>query len=460
MIHFRENKDRFIDKNTLLTDEQKALVKDFFTEHPEQEGKIKNWNYNIPYETFEQVIVNLYNKNTPKKGLSSLREGIDYDILGRDENYTYYAIYTFGASVAFASNNVGKPFWSKVPSWYEIDNVRKDYPIKDLQNTDIYGGAKWCISMNHTDKYWVQYHNADKVFFIFAISNDEDVLDIYSKLAITLYRGTNIIYNIYTPYDNTLSESSDTYSELKDKVNSIVGKFDFRKVQAKDYIGELKGILVPYIKTEREKLNITSNTLPIVFNQVAVNKSPSADLDKFLTEKHVTKSMLKNDFESVKKICIKGVRDFYKELKDRWTEYFHSEMEAFLYLLTEGCYIKDFVKEKDTVIKVLFSFWLEMDIAKEDYTGCIPDFYNYLNKNAEANNYDALMAIRNYLDEKYPTDSEYESFVKRVFNLTKTLLQKNDMAACYGMWNLISVFYDKTTFLTDTFYFKKNLENI
>lgn len=236
MKRFKEDvsqKFRFIDRNPNLDEWEMNLIKEFFTAHPEQANFIKNWNNNIPYETFSNIMDNYYNNNTPKDGIDTLSRGWDYDYIGEDGRYDYYAIHHYEASVVFASNNVGKEVWSDVPNWYNIDNVRNDYPYNYEKSyaevTPLFGGAKWCISMNHTDKFWNDYTNSQDLYFIFAIEKkDYYNNDCYeNKLAISIHKYSfprEDSIKVYDAADDDIDVDSDIMDfllENKEKIASI-----------------------------------------------------------------------------------------------------------------------------------------------------------------------------------------------------------------------------------------------
>ena len=227
-IKLFENKDRFIDKNEVLTDKEKEFYKKFFKEHPEQEGKIKNWNFKITKEDFDKVIYD-YDNNSgklPKDILDNLKEGEDYNYFGELDGYKMYFIYTHKASVAFASNNIGPHVWSPLPSWYEKDNARNDY-IYDRSNK-VYSGAKWCTAMNHDDYYFKRYIFDYGICYIYCIATDDSIkgyspFENETKLAITVYFDGKI-KAMYDAFD--LNFENDTFkSKLEDYIQTHFDDF-------------------------------------------------------------------------------------------------------------------------------------------------------------------------------------------------------------------------------------------
>lgn len=166
-------------KNTRkLNEDEQNIIRVFFSRFPE-EGKKVNWaDYEgYTYEDFIEIMLP-YQKDylLPQEKLKDLKEGEDYIFLGTDDWYNYYFVKTFKASYTLASNNVPPKTWSyPLPHWYGEHNWINDYPRKEMETNvrsgSFYGGAKWCISMHHTDKYWNDYtKNYD---FIFALEKDK-----------------------------------------------------------------------------------------------------------------------------------------------------------------------------------------------------------------------------------------------------------------------------------------------
>lgn len=198
----RESKDSLINKIASLTDEQKKIVKEFFNTHNDYENKI-DWNRvkstknPLTWKDFEELIDDEESKLLPKEGLSDLTEGVDYEDLPWDKGKAY-AIYNHRASVAIASNNTEPKTWSELPSWYQKGNVTKDYPLD--RNTGLYGGAKWCTAMNHTDRYFREYtHSHEKMLFYFIVGEE--------KLAVL--EGNGYIYGVWDSKDISQSDAYD-----------------------------------------------------------------------------------------------------------------------------------------------------------------------------------------------------------------------------------------------------------
>lgn len=182
-------------KHPTLSDEQKEELIEFFKTHNDQHNLI-DWNRFNKMEYAEiRAIIETWERThlLPQRKLSDLKSGKDYEYLGEEDDYKYYFIYTYEASVAFASNNIGPEVWSPLCDWYIKNeggeetnweqNVLYDFPQKELDGGITYGGAKWCISMNHTQRYWKKYRDNDKDF-VFAIRNSSSEKDKRNKYAI------------------------------------------------------------------------------------------------------------------------------------------------------------------------------------------------------------------------------------------------------------------------------------
>lgn len=200
-----ENKNRFIDKNENLTIGEKEYYKKFFAEHPEQEGKIKNWSFNLKKEDFDKVVYDYDNNlsKLPTETLKDLKEGWDYNYFGELLGYKMYFVYTHKASWTLASNNVGTPLWSPLPGWYAKSNTKDDY-LYD-RRTKKYSGAKWCTAMHHTDQYFNSYVHDYGICYIYCLATDSIVKNTAispneTKLAVTVYF-TGKVKAMYDAFD-------------------------------------------------------------------------------------------------------------------------------------------------------------------------------------------------------------------------------------------------------------------
>ena len=246
-----------IQKHPNLSDEQKEELIEFFKTHTDQHNLI-DWNkFNkMSYDEIHEIIETWERTHLlPKDKLENLKEGKDYEYLGEDSGYKYYFIYTYRASVAFASNNIGPEVWSPLCGWYLQNyggeetnweqNVLYDYPPKDVNDTSksaIYGGAKWCTSMNHSQKYWNQYTLDNGKFFIFAIGKsqtsedgrqDKFAIECNAEDSFTVddFRvgrakwSVNGYYNAFDYGSSSNSTISSNLKKLSDKIAPCVEKF-------------------------------------------------------------------------------------------------------------------------------------------------------------------------------------------------------------------------------------------
>lgn len=141
-----ETKDRFIDSNSNLTQDQKNEIKNFFNKHPNYENKI-DWNKyrHLTYDDFKSVL-ELENKSVSavKKGagISGLKEGEDYIELdsGVFNGFKYHAYQplTYYASRLIASDKV-EPKVS----------------------------AKWCTAWQKSREYWDKHSMDSGEVFIY-----------------------------------------------------------------------------------------------------------------------------------------------------------------------------------------------------------------------------------------------------------------------------------------------------
>ena len=186
-----ENKNRFIDANPNLTDEQKQELKAFFLKYPHLEGKVGDWQKSKEWtwETFQPLMAEAKKTNFEKKkeNIEGLALNGDYRIIYEDENIQAYEPYTHKGSWVLASNAVGPEVWTGLPGWYEIDNANKDYLYDSV--TGKYSGAKWCISMRHTSRYWDDYTDRN-IKFLFIMEKNASPEE-YRKVALVQHLGRN-----------------------------------------------------------------------------------------------------------------------------------------------------------------------------------------------------------------------------------------------------------------------------
>ena len=168
MRRLYEKKDHLIRRNPNLKDGEKQEIIELLGQHPSYENKI-DWNKSnsLTYEDFIKVLRPLYINNLDPRGLV---EGQDYDILYESDDEVLYSIYSYDASRILASNNVKPELWTKIPSWCgreEFDDEAHAFGHFDSEHRNMKPGAKWCISMQTSDKYWKQYHSDFHFLFWF-----------------------------------------------------------------------------------------------------------------------------------------------------------------------------------------------------------------------------------------------------------------------------------------------------
>ena len=195
-----EKKDHLIMRNPKLTDDEKAEIIELLGKHPSYENKI-DWNKSnsLTYEDFLSVLRPLYINDLDPRGLI---EGQDYDILYESDKEVLYSIYTYDASKILASNNVEPEMWTEIPSWCgeeEFTDEAHAFGHFDSEHGDKKPGAKWCISMQTSDKYWKQYSEDFHFFFWF-----RNRLGDNSKIAISVYKKTWKVVKLYNGADNEI----------------------------------------------------------------------------------------------------------------------------------------------------------------------------------------------------------------------------------------------------------------
>lgn len=228
-------KDKYILENPNLTNSQKQEIIDFFNKYNNLQGLIKQWeNFkNLTYNDFINIV---YNRNTPKDTISSLVAGKDYDIIANDNNNVYYIVYTYRAAVVLASNNVAPEVWGELPNWYVDETYNKnwhkkreqDFPIRYATDGAIkFGGAKWCISMSHTDEFWYKYltlgQSVAKYCFIFvmntttskkfAVRLDTQATDYNSRFTTSIYDKDDL--------DENESQDKEEMTTIKKYLNEL-----------------------------------------------------------------------------------------------------------------------------------------------------------------------------------------------------------------------------------------------
>ena len=209
MKRFYEKKDHLIRRNPNLTDEQKQEIIEVLGKHPSYENKI-DWNKSnsLTYEDFLEVLRPLYINDLDPRGLI---EGQDYDILYESEEEVLYSVYTYNASRILASNNIEPEMWTEIPSWCgeeEFTDEAHAFGHFDSEHEDMKPGAKWCISMQTSTKYWNEY--SPNIYFFFWFRNDDSLGDD-RKIAISVSKKTWEILTVYNGADNRVRMELPSY---------------------------------------------------------------------------------------------------------------------------------------------------------------------------------------------------------------------------------------------------------
>ena len=206
-----EKKDHLIRKNPNLTSKQKSDIIELLGRHPSYENKI-DWNKSssLTYEDFLEVLRPLYINELDPRGLI---EGEDYDILYESDDEVLYSVYTYEASKILASNNVEPKLWTKIPSWCgreEFTDEAHAFGHFDSEHGDMKPGAKWCISMQTSDKYWNEY--SKDIHFLFWF-RDDNILGDNRKIAIEVSKKTWEVAFLYNGADEVLDSFVPPYIE-------------------------------------------------------------------------------------------------------------------------------------------------------------------------------------------------------------------------------------------------------
>ena len=276
MKRFYEKKDHLIMRNPNLTDEQKQEIIELLTKHPSYENKI-DWNKNnsLTYEDFLSVLRPLYINDLDPRGLV---EGQDYDILYESEDEVLYSVYTYDASRILASNNVEPEMWTKIPSWCgreEFTDEAHAFGHFDSEHGKMKPGAKWCISMQTSDRYWNQY--SPDIHFLFWFRNKASLRNS-RKIAIGVSKRTWEIAEIYNGADNEIKMELPSYimkafeNERKDykekELNKLKSMFTLNpQTNRYDYDGDLdNNKLKDFISEDKEGFTINFGKIKGYFN--------------------------------------------------------------------------------------------------------------------------------------------------------------------------------------------------
>ena len=248
MIRLYEKKDHLIMRNPNLTDGEKQEIIRLLTNHPSYENKI-DWNKSnsLTYEDFLSVLRPLYINDLDSRGLI---EGQDYDILYESSNEVLYSIYSYDASKILASNSVKPEMWTEIPSWCgeeEKTDEAHAFGHFDSKHGDMKPGAKWCISMQTSDKHWNNY--SSDFHFLFWFRNNPR-LGNNRKIAISVDKSTWEVAELYNGADNeieinlppyiieSIGKEREGYKEKE--INRLKSIFTFNpQTNRYDYDGDL-----------------------------------------------------------------------------------------------------------------------------------------------------------------------------------------------------------------------------
>ena len=226
MIRLYEKKDHLIRKNPNLTDGQKQEIMDLLAKHPSSENKI-DWTRNskLTYEDFLDVLRPLYINDLDFRGLV---EGKDYDLLLDKPNEKLYFIHTYNASKIIASNAVEPKIWTKIPSWCgeeEFTDEAHAFGYFDSEHGDMKPGAKWCISMQTSDRYWKKYE--EDFLFFFWFRDGEYIPDPNKKIAIEVDRDNGKVILKYNGADTDINSELPLY--IEELIKEFYSKRDLEK---------------------------------------------------------------------------------------------------------------------------------------------------------------------------------------------------------------------------------------
>ena len=276
MRRLYEKKDHLIRRNPNLTDGEKQEIIELLGKHPSYENKI-DWNKSnsLTYEDFLSILRPLYINDLDPRGLI---EGEDYNILYESEDEVLYSIYTHDASKILASNSVEPKIWTSIPSWCgreEFTDEAHAFGHFDSEHGDMKPGAKWCISMQTSDRYWNQYSPDFHFFFWFRNNNR---LRTNKKIAISVYKDTWEVAELYNGADNEIKMELPSYimkaidkerKNYKEKeINKLKSIFTFNpQTNRYDYDGNLGNmILKNFVSEDKDGFIINFGKITGEFN--------------------------------------------------------------------------------------------------------------------------------------------------------------------------------------------------
>ena len=232
MKRFYEKKDHLIKRNPNLTDGEKQEIIELLGKHPSYENKI-DWNKSnsLTYEDFLEVLRPLYINDLDPRGLI---EGIDYDILYDSGDEVLYSIYSYDASRILASNSVEPELWTKIPFWCgeeEFNDEAHAFGHFDSEHGDMKPGAKWCISMQTSTRYWNDYSPNFQFFFWF---RNNPRLEDDRKIAISVSKSTWKVALLYNGADNKIEMELPSYiTEAIENEKEGYNEKEFNRVKSK-----------------------------------------------------------------------------------------------------------------------------------------------------------------------------------------------------------------------------------
>ena len=283
MKRFYEKKDHLIRRNPNLTDEQKQEIIELLRRHPSYENKI-DWNKSnsLTYNDFLSVLRPLYINDLDPRGLI---EGQDYDILYESDKdkEVLYSIYTYDASKILASNSVEPKIWTEIPSWCgeeEFNDEAHAFGHFDSEHGDMKPGAKWCISMQTSTKYWNQY--SPNFHFLFWFRNNHRLED-NRKIAISVSKRTWEVAELYNGADNKIpiailpsyimeiinkEKEKLKKKELEQKRKELLSKFTLNpQTNRYDYDGNLyRDELINFVSEDKDGFTINFGKITGAFD--------------------------------------------------------------------------------------------------------------------------------------------------------------------------------------------------
>ena len=275
MRRLYEKKDHLIRRNPNLTDGEKQKIIELLGKHPSYENKI-DWtkNKSLTYENFMSVLRPLYINDLDPRGLV---KGEDYDILYESDDEVLYSVYTYDASKILASNAVEPKMWTEIPDWCgaeEFNDEAHAFGNFDSKHGDMKPGAKWCISMQTSNRYWNEYSLDFHFFFWF--SNNR--LGSNRKIAISVSKRTWEIAEIYNGADHEIGMELPSY--IIETINGEKGSYkekEINKLKSKlklnpqtnryDYDGDLnKGVLNNFVLEDGNGFTINFGKITGIFD--------------------------------------------------------------------------------------------------------------------------------------------------------------------------------------------------